>query len=380
MQVAQKLYEEGVITYHRTDSFNLSEKFLAAAKSFIEKTYGQSYHFGEYRRFATKSKVAQEAHEAIRPTKVELTGLELHKVSAEFNKDHIRLYELIWNRAVASQGSDAVFDATTIQIQSVNDFLFETKGSVIKFEGYLKIAGRNGDDKLLPFVAVGDQLKAKEFNRLQNFTSPPPRYSESSLIKVLEEKGIGRPSTYAPTISIIQDRQYVEKIIDGDGKKTNRFKPTDLGFLVTDFLVKYFADIINLPFTAGMEDSLDDIATGAKNWQPVLGKFYGPFKGILDKVYKTAEKVVEKTEEVGEMCPECQNALVYKTGRFGRFIACSKFPECKFTRNIVEKIDVKCPRCLGDMVVKKTRRGKQFYGCGNYPKCNFAAWKKEDIR
>ena len=380
MQVAQRLYEEGVITYHRTDSFNLAEKFLASSKSYIEKNYGPPYHSGEYRRFTTKSKVAQEAHEAIRPTKIELTGSELNKVNSEFNKDHLRLYEMIWKRAVASQGSDAVFDGTTIQIQSANGYLFETKGSVIKFEGYLKISGRSGDDKLLPSVAIGDQLNAKEFTRLQNFTSPPPRYSESSLIKVLEEKGIGRPSTYAPTISIIQDRQYAEKIIDADGKKTNRFKPTDLGFLVTDFLVKYFTDIINLPFTAGMEDSLDDIAAGAKNWQPVLSEFYAPFKESLDKVYKTAEKVEEKTEEVGEMCPECQNFLVYKTGKFGRFIACSKFPECKYTRNIVEKIDVKCPKCNGDMVVKKTRRGKQFYGCGNYPTCTFAAWKKEEIK
>ncbi len=380
MQIAQKLYEEGVITYHRTDSFNLSEKFLTSAKSYIEKNYGQTYHNGQYRRYTTKSKVAQEAHEAIRPTKIEVTGPELFQVSADFNKDHVKLYELIWKRAVASQGSDAVFDATTIQITSASGYLFETKGSVIKFEGYLKIAGRNSDDKLLPTVAVGDELKAKEFTKTQNFTAPPPRYSESSLIKVLEEKGIGRPSTYAPTISIIQDRQYAEKIVDEDGKKTNRFKPTDLGFLVTDFLVKYFADIINLPFTAGMEDSLDDIAAGAKNWQPVLSEFYVPFKEILDKVYKTAEKVEEKTEEVGEKCPQCQNELIFKTGRFGRFIACSKFPECKFTRNIIEKIDVKCPRCAGDMVVKKTRRGKQFYGCGNYPKCNFAAWKKEDIK
>ncbi|MBI3954875.1 topoisomerase DNA-binding C4 zinc finger domain-containing protein, partial [Candidatus Gottesmanbacteria bacterium] len=181
-------------------------------------------------------------------------------------------------------------------------------------------------------------------------------------------------------ISIVSPVYRAEKIVDEDGKKTNRFKPTDLGYLVTDFLVKYFADIINLPFTAGMEDSLDDIAAGIKSWQPILSEFYVPFKEILDKVYKTAEKVEEKTEEVGEKCPECQNALVYKTGRFGRFIACSKFPECKYTRNIIEKIDVKCPRCAGDMVVKKTRRGKQFYGCGNYPKCNFAAWKKEDIK
>ncbi|MBI3954887.1 type I DNA topoisomerase, partial [Candidatus Gottesmanbacteria bacterium] len=197
MQIAQKLYEEGAITYHRTDSFNLSEKFLSSAKSYIEKNYGQAYHNGEYRRFTTKSKVAQEAHEAIRPTKIEVTGSELFQTSADFNKDHIKLYELIWKRAVASQGSDAVFDATTIQITSANDYVFETKGSVIKFEGYLKIAGRNSDDKLLPTVAVGDQLKAKEFTKIQNFTSPPPRYSESTLIKVLEEKGIGRPSTYA---------------------------------------------------------------------------------------------------------------------------------------------------------------------------------------
>ncbi|OGG27089.1 DNA topoisomerase I [Candidatus Gottesmanbacteria bacterium RIFCSPLOWO2_01_FULL_39_12b] len=380
MMLAQKLYEEGYITYHRTDSVNLSEKFLASAKDYIGKEYGKNYHAGYFRRYTTKSKVAQEAHEAIRPTNLEDAKTHKLKDQTELNKDHVRLYDLIWKRALSSQAAEAVFDSTTITITSSNSYFFEAKGSVIKFDGFLKISGRNSEDKILPNVSAGDKFEGGEFKKEQCFTMPPPRYTEGSLIKTLEEKDIGRPSTYAPIISTIQDRQYIEKMTDESGRRTGKFHPTELGYLVTDFLVKYFSEIVKLPFTAMMEEELDDIANGKRQWQGVLSEFFGPFKTTLDKVYKDVERVEQVVTEVGESCPQCSKPLVYRTGKFGKFIACSNFPQCKYTRNIVEKIDIPCPKCKGDIIVKRTKRGKQFYGCGNYPKCTFAAWKKEEIK
>lgn len=401
MQTAQKLYEEGRITYHRTDSVNLAEKFITEARTFIKKTYGENYVATEARRYKTKSKVAQEAHEAIRPTDANLTNLT-NESNGEFNHDHVRLYDLIWKRAVASQAHEAVFDSTTIDITSVNGlpagrqgYQFETQGSVIKFDGYLKITGKpaslaslsrsgpaggeNGDI-LLPKVTVGEELNLKEAVSTEHFTSPPPRYTEASLIKTLEEKGIGRPSTYAPTLSTIVDRQYVTKEDLPAGRQGKKLIPTELGFKVTDFLVLYFPTILDLPFTATLEDKLDEIANGNLQWVPVVREFYEPFALLLETAYEEGEKVKMVEELLDEKCPLDAGQLVIKTGRYGKFVACMNFPTCKYTRQFAEKIDMKCPRCGGDIVIKKSRRGKQFYGCSNYPTCNFAAWKKEEIK
>ncbi len=374
MQLAQKLYEEGVITYHRTDSVNLSEKFLDESRAYIAKEYGKEFVADNARKYQTKSKVAQEAHEAIRPTDVAMTHDKLATTDGtELNRDHHRLYEIIWKRAVASQAKEAVFDSTTIDITSANGYVFEAQGSVIKFEGFLKIMGRDVDEVIIPNVTVGQTVSLIETKPEQHFTSPPPRYTEASLIKTLEEKDIGRPSTYAPTISTIQERQYVTR-------EEKKLVPTELGNTVNDFLVQYFPHILDLPFTAKMEQNLDAIANGEKQWVPVIREFYEPFSKDLDGAYDTAEKVKVAEEVIDEQCPTCASPLVIRMGRFGKFIACSTFPACKYTRQFAEKIDMKCPRCGGDIVVKKTRRGKTFYGCSNYPTCNFAAWKKEDIK
>jgi DNA topoisomerase-1 len=247
------------------------------------------------------------------------------------------------------------------------------QGSVIKFDGFLRIMGRDADEVVIPKVTVGEVVTLSQAVPEQHVTSPPPRYTEASLVKTLEEKDIGRPSTYAPIISTIQDRQYVVR-------EEKKLVPTELGKNVTDFLVQYFPAILDLPFTAKLENDLDSIANGEKKWEPVIDEFYQPFARDLAVTYDTAEKVAAPVEDLGEACPTCGHPLVIRVGRYGKFVACSTFPACKYTRQFLEKIDIKCPRCGGDMVVKKSRKGKTFYGCGNYPTCNFAAWKKEDIK
>lgn len=374
MQLAQKLYEEGIITYHRTDSVNVAEKFITEARTYISSTYGAMYIPGNPRRFQTKSKLAQEAHEAIRPTDAGRTSEQFTVTTQEVNRDHIRLYDLIWKRALACQTSEAVFDSTTISITSANGYVFGCQGSIIRFDGFLKILGRENNNEIdLPQVSVGETVLLEKTTPVQHFTSPPPRYTEAALVKALEEEGIGRPSTYAPIITTIQDRMYV-------GKEDKKLIPTDLGITVTDFLVRYFPKILELPFTAAMEDQFDAIAAGEKEWAPVIREFYTPFAADLDKSYETAEKVKMPVETLEEKCPECKNPLVVRTGRYGKFIACSAFPSCKYSRQLVEKIGKQCPRCKGDIIIKKSRRGKTFYGCSNYPDCTFAAWKKEDIK
>lgn len=372
MQVAQRLYEEGVITYHRTDSVNLSDKFIEESKQYIKSKFGEKYLPNSPRKYQTKSKVAQEAHEAIRPTNPKIEASEIMS-NESFNRDHLHLYELIWKRAVASQMQNAVFDSTTIVLETKNGYRFETQGSVIKFDGFLIIIGRETDEKILPAVAVGDKVIPESFTPVAHTSNPPPRYTESSLVKALEEKDIGRPSTYAPIISTILDRNYVEKI-------DKALAPTDLGNSVTDFLVNYFPNILNLPFTATLEGSLDEIATGTKKWVPVVSDFYKEFSVTLNNAYKNAQKVKMAVEETDQKCPLCGSPIVIRMGKYGRFLACSTFPKCNYTKQVVETIDVKCPKCGGQIVVKKSRRGKSFYGCSNYPKCTFAAWKKEDIK
>ncbi len=373
MQIAQKLYEEGLITYHRTDSVNLSEKFLDEAGAYVAKEFGKEYAVPSPRRYKTKSKVAQEAHEAIRPTDVSMSNDKFPMPNEDMNRDHKRLYELIWKRAVATQAKDAIFDSTTIMITSSNAYVFTTQGSVVKFDGFLKITGRDAGEVVVPDVAVGQTVVLSEALPTQHFTSPPPRYTEASLVKTLEEKGIGRPSTYAPTISTIQDRQYVIR-------EEKKLVPTDLGFTVTDFLVQYFPKVIDLPFTAALEDDLDAIANGQKQWQPVIAAFWEPFSKDLENSYETATKVHVPVETLDEKCPTCGSPLLIRSGKFGKFIACSTFPACKFTRPFLITIGIPCPRCKSDMVIKKTKHGKTFYGCSSYPTCTFAAWKKEEIK
>lgn len=378
MALAQKLYEEGLITYHRTDSVNLSTKFLGATQNYIEQTYGKDY--AQYRTYTTKSKMAQEAHEAIRPTNLTLTN-DKFASAGELRAEHKKLYDLIWKRAVASQMSSAVFDSTTIHITSANNYLFQTQGSIIKFEGFLKVTGYDSETAVLPDVAVGDQLNLAESLPEQKFTAPPPRYNEASLIKALEEDGIGRPSTYAPTISTIQERLYVEKELKEDGRKGRNFVPTELGYLVSDFLVKYFSNIVDLPFTATMEEGLDEIADGKREWVPLIAEFYTPFHDALTHVEETVAKQEAPVEKTGNKCPECgEGDEIIKQGRYGKFLACSRFPDCKYTKNLVEKLDMKCLECKeGDVVVKKTRRGRIFYGCSRYPACKWASWTKPKL-
>lgn len=379
MQLAQNLYEEGVITYHRTDSVNLSTKFLSMAKDFITKNYGAEY--SQYRTYTTKSKSAQEAHEAIRPTSLDENLKTQIPMTNKFTHEHAKLYDLIWKRAVACQMAAAIFDSTTITITSSNNYLFQTQGSVIKFDGYLKVVGRDGETIVLPDVMQGQIIQLSKTNQIQKFTSPPPRYSEASLIKALEEDGIGRPSTYAPTISTIVDRLYVQKETREDGMRGRNFLPTELGYLVNDFLVAHFPNIVNLPFTALMEEQLDEIADGKRKWVPVISEFYKPFKQKLDEVEKTVTKVEIPMEKTGDKCPECKEGdVIIKQGRYGKFLACSRFPDCKFTKNLVEKLDIKCPKCKeGSVVVKKTKKGRVFYGCERYPNCDFASWTKPKI-
>jgi DNA topoisomerase-1 len=369
MRVAQKLYERGLITYHRTDSTNIAEQAIQAVRKFIEKKHGKKYLPDQPRRYKTKTKSAQEAHEAIRPTKIEREEKEVGE------GDEQRLYGLIWKRFIASQMADAIIDETKVQVLAtgrVNHYLLEALGRVMKFKGWMLVYDRSlkkeGEEEL-PELKKGDELDLVKVKSEQKFTQPPTRYNEASLIKALEEHGIGRPSTYAPIISTIQDRQYVEKI-------EKRFQPTPLGFAVIDFLVEYFADIVDYQFTAQMEDNLDKIAEGKKKWVAVLDQFYQPFGEKVKAVSKVAEKVPVATEATDEICPKCEAPLVIRIGKYGKFLSCSKFPECKFTKPYLREAGFNCQKCGSPMVVKKTRKGKTFFGCSRWPDCDSASWRK----
>lgn len=394
MRAAQQLYEEGLITYHRTDSTNLAKEAIFSIRSFIEKYLGREYLPNEAKFYKTKSKVAQEAHEAIRVTNPQLISQADQKIlkitentklfPEELGREAQLLYSLIWKRFLACQMNEAVFEATSISVSAdynkdgqTNNYLFRASGQKIKFDGFLKAYERRqaeeDEEVELPLVEINELLKLNKIIPSQKFTEPPPRFNEASLIKTLEELGIGRPSTYAPIISTIQDRKYVEKI-------EKRFYPTDLGFAVNDFLIKHFPKIFEVTFTAGMEDELDEIANGKLEQDKVLNDFYVPFAIRLDEVFKDAAQVKVDLGTTDEKCPTCGKPLAIKMSRYGKFLACSGFPECKFTKNLLNKTGIICPKCGGDIVMKRTRRGKQFYGCANYPKCDFAAWKKEDIK
>ncbi len=389
MMVAQQLYEGlpigdegsvGLITYMRTDSTNVSQEALREAAQYIRGKFGPEYAPRTPRRYTRKVKGAQEAHEAIRPTSI---AREPEFIRQYLDTDQFRLYELVWKRMVASQMTDAVFDSTTVEVAadsrvSGTQYAFRASGSVLKFPGfrvvYMEDAENGADDEArdtgpLPELARDDPLDCLGLTPEQHFTQPPPRYTEATLIKALEEQGIGRPSTYAPIIATIQDRNYVEK-------DRGRLVPTKLGFAVTDLLTAHFPDIMDVGFTARVEEGLDEIARGERQWVPMLQDFYQPFQQALEKAMKEAERVPRELidEETDEVCEKCGRPMVIKTGRFGRFLSCSGFPECRNSRPLLNKTGVECPQCGGELVERKQRGkgGKRFYGCSNYPTCNFA--------
>ena len=370
MQVAQGLYEEGNITYHRTDSTNLASDAVNMARDYVTSTYGREYALETPRLFKTKSKVAQEAHEAIRPTDVRNATIS----DGVANRDQQRLYELIWKRFVACQVANATGENMKVMVSGESGeskYGLEARGETITFDGWYRVTGKDTEENILLEGVQDEELKFVDMKTEQKFTQAPARFNDASLIKALEEMGIGRPSTYAPTISTIQERQYVERI-------EKRFKPTELGIAVNDFLVKHFSGILDYKFTARMEDDLDEIANGEKEWQPVIADFYGPFAKNLAEVTETAEKVKIEVEETGNPCPKCQAGReIIRIGRFGRFLACSRFPDCDYKANFQNKIGMKCPKCIeGEVIMRKTRSGKTFFGCSNYPKCDFASWNK----
>ncbi len=373
MSVAQALYERGLITYMRTDSVNLASVAIDSVRAYIKANFAAGYLPSSPNVYKSKSKNAQEAHEAIRPTDVRVKGEGISSIG-DLNRDHVRLYDLIWKRFVACQMSEAILDQTSVDVIASKTHLLRATGSVVKFPGWLSIYNNeeeevDDEDKILPAVTAGQDLEKQQVLSEQHFTQPPPRYNEASLIKKLEELGIGRPSTYAPIMSTLIDRYYIER-------KEKRLFATSLGFTVIDFLMKYFADIVDYEFTAGMEDRLDEIARGEREWRPVLAEFYTPFAKKITETTETAEKVQMEIETTDRICPKCGKGLIVKIGKFGKFLACAGFPECKHTESLDQMVDFKCPDDGGDVLLRKTRKGRTFYGCKNYPTCKYASWTK----
>ncbi len=437
MSAAQSLFEQGFITYHRTDSLNLSGDFVNKARNFIKDQFGTFFIPEKPIFYKTKSKNAQEAHEAIRPTNVLFVP---GKSGKKLKLDELKVYSIIWKRTLESQMTNAVYDQTTVLVKSEKNYIFKAIGSQIKFEGWLSVGryleinsngeSEEGDLNQIPNLSENDTVNLKSLTSDQHFTQPPARYNDATLIKKMEEKGVGRPSTYAPTISTIQARGYVEK----DGRA---FVPKDVAFVVVDLLVEHFTNIVDYGFTAGMEEDLDEIALGEKEWVPVIRSFYEPFEKVLAEKDKSLSKSdVTNLGDSDEKCPECGKTLVFKLGkygkflscsgypdckyakplvgengsngeddtkdhgkcpncsdgimvlkqgRFGKFLACSNYPKCKTTQNYMDKIGMKCPDCgEGDVVIKKAKR-KVFYGCSRYPDCKWSSWsnptpKKEKKR
>ncbi len=384
MQIAQQLYEGitlgkegsvGLITYMRTDSMNLAQEALAVIGKYILDKFGQDYLPEGARIYKTKAKGAQEAHEAIRPTHV---TFEPDQIKQFLTPQQYKLYDLIWRRTLACQMANAVIGTLTVDIDakksnSKNVYTFRANGSQIKFDGFLKIYNGKIQENILPPLVAKENLDLKELKPNQHFTQPLARFSEASLIKTLEAEGIGRPSTYAPIISTIQDRNYVNK---DDNRK---FMPTEIGFLVNDLLVEHFPEVVDINFTAHIEEDFDRIAAGTIEWTEVLKEFYGPFKTNLTQKYEEVEKQKQEPEKTDKTCPKCASPLVIRTSRFGKFYACSGFPKCRYTENLNNhpKLNIYCPKCVeGEMVTKKTKKGKIFYACSRYPDCDFALWDK----
>lgn len=376
MMIAQQLYEgidikgegtTGLITYMRTDSTRISEEAVKVASSFIEKKYGKKYSNGG-RTYSKKTKKgSQDAHEAIRPTNLLKEPI---KIKDSLTKDQYNIYKLVWERCIASQMAPAVYNTLSVTLNN-NDILFRASGSILDFEGFLKIYATDTDekDKKIPQLSVGDKPILKELKPNQHFTQPPPRFTEASLIKTLEELGVGRPSTYSPTIGTIIARNYVVL-------ENRSFNPTELGILVNDLLVEYFKDVINEEFTAGLEEKLDEVAEGELTWVEVVEEFYKDFEVFLRKAEEEIEEIEIKDEETDIPCEKCGKMMVIKHGRYGKFLACPGYPDCKNTKAILKEIGVKCPKCNGEVVKRKSKKGRVFYGCSEFPDCDFVSWNK----
>ncbi|HEL0659377.1 DNA topoisomerase I [Streptococcus equi subsp. zooepidemicus Sz35] len=371
MMVAQQLYEgislgpngtQGLITYMRTDSTRISPVAQNDAAGFIVERFGSQY--SKHGNRVKNATGAQDAHEAIRPSNVNHTPEAIAKF---LDKDQLKLYTLIWNRFVASQMTAAVFDTVKVNLEQ-NGVLFVANGSQMKFDGYMAVYNDSDKSKMLPEMTEGEVVKKVTLTPEQHFTQPPARYSEASLIKILEENGVGRPSTYAPTLDVIQRRYYVKLA-------AKRFEPTELGEIVNQLIVEFFPDIVDVKFTADMEDKLDQIEIGKEAWQNVIDQFYKPFVKELTKAETEIEKIQIKDEPAGFDCELCGHPMVVKLGRFGKFYACSNFPECHHTKAITKEIGVSCPACQqGQVIERKTKRNRIFYGCDRYPECDFTSW------
>jgi len=365
MSLAQNLYERGFITYHRSDSLNLSTLSLGLAENFILSTYGDKYWSGN--KFYKSKGNAQEAHEAIRPTDPKRTPESLQDA---LEGPYLKIYELIWSRFLASQMNPAIFNQISADIKA-NEFTFRANGKTTKFDGYLRVYQTKTEEVELPSLIEKDLLNLVKLNPEQSFTNPPARFNEASLIKILEENGIGRPSTYAAIITTIQLRNYVEK----DDQK--RFIPTEMGEIVNKLLVTHFQNIVDPTFTAGLEESLDAVAEGKESWKEVIKNFYEPFEENLKNKEKEIEKKIVAPETTDKKCPKCGSDIVIKLGRFGKFYACTNFPKCKHTENLKDEsaFKIPCPNCKkGNIVKKKSKKGRVFYGCDNYPECKTALW------
>ena len=378
MSVAQGLYEGvkiaekgtvGLITYMRTDSTRISEEARAAAKTQIVATYGEEYYENRYYK---TSKDAQDAHEGIRPT---YADIEPDKIKDELTKDQYKLYKLIYNRFMASQMKPAIYDTMAVNIKA-DDYDFKANGQNLRFKGFMTLYVEGTDEKeekeegILPELQENQEVKLLKINPKQSFTEPPARYTEASLVKTLEEKGIGRPSTYSPTITTILERRYIQK-------ERKQLVPTELGKIVNKILTENFTDVINVEFTAKIENEFDEIAEGKEQWKQMIREFYGPFEKELEKVEKELEHV-ELVDEVSDVpCDKCGRMMVYKYGKYGKFLACPGYPECKNTKPIVETIDVPCPKCGAVVQVRKTKRGKKYFICENNPQsCDYISWNK----
>jgi len=385
MQIAQALYEgvdlggsdgtQGLITYMRTDSTRISDSARDAAREFVTATYGAEFHGGATYKVREG---AQDAHEAIRPTSVSRTP---ESVAHVLKRDELRLYSLIWERFVASQMAPAILDQTTVDI-AAGEYTFRATGSIVKFAGFTRVyeegkdedaknaAPTNGKGRVrLPELHQHDALDRRAIEPKQHFTEPPPRFTEATLVKALEENGIGRPSTYSTIVDTIQARGYVTQ-------EDRRFKPTDIGIAVNDLLAEHFKEIVDLKFTAGMEGDLDKVAEGHADWVGVLREFYTPFAHDLEQAEKKLPRLEIKDEPTDEICPNCGRPMVIKTGRFGRFISCTGYPECKTTKPIVKDTGAKCPKDGGMIVERRSKKGRTFYGCANYPNCDFVSWDR----
>ncbi|MBF1155051.1 MAG: type I DNA topoisomerase [[Eubacterium] sulci] len=374
MMIAQQLYEgvdvkgrgtTGLITYLRTDSVRVSDAAKQAAKDLIVSKFGAEYSANNV--FSNKKKDIQDAHEAIRPAIIEL---EPELIKDSLTADQFKLYKLIWNRFMASQMSQS--KSNSMQVNIANGIYgFKANGSELLFDGFRRLYNTTDDEgaKLLPSLEKDEKLKVESLKGEQSFTQPPARYTEASLVKELEDKDIGRPSTYAPIVSTLTERKYV-------GREKKALKPTELGFLVNDLMEEYFKDIVDAGFTANMENRLDDVEVGSQKWKDLISEFYGPFKKELDIADSAIEKIVVEDVPTGELCELCGKPMVIKAGRFGDFIACSGYPECKNTKPIIKTIGVKCPNCGKDIVARKSKRGRLFYGCSGYPDCKTVFWNK----